>query len=56
MNSHSGLFYLLTIPGGPMVKMVDIFQVIVISNSRNIGSNSHNFLKIKKGLQVLPIF
>ena len=39
-----------------MVKMVDKSQVIVISNSRNIGSNSLNFLKIKKGLQVLPFF
>ena len=56
MNSHSGLFNLLTIPGGSMVKMVGISQVIVISNSRNIGSNSLNFLKIKKGLQVLPFF
>ena len=33
-----------------------VFQDTVISNSRNIRSNSHSFLKIKKGPQVLPVF
>lgn len=55
MNSHLGLFYLFTISEEQTMIMVDIlFQVIMISNSRSIGSNSHSFLMIKKGPQVLP--
>lgn len=57
LDPHPGLFYLLTLPAGQTVLMVDIlFQAIMISNSKTIGSNYHSFLKIEKGPKVLPLF